>query len=79
MWSDWRDHDGMGDDWDVEPPWSPEMSFGDPDAWRGERHTGSDESWRGGGRDAPGESEPWPEWDAGPEYLMWKRRVDEEE
>lgn len=77
MWNDWRDRDGQDDAWDVEPSWSPEMSLGDPDAWRGDGYAGSDESWRGDAGTAG--REPWPEWDAGPEYQMWKRRVDEEQ
>lgn len=77
MWQDSQDRDRPDDDWDVEPTWSSEMSLGDPEGWRGTIHL-ADESWRASENAGP-EWTPWPEWSAGPEYLMWKRRVDEEQ
>ncbi|HEX6536136.1 MAG TPA: hypothetical protein VF041_16175 [Gemmatimonadaceae bacterium] len=52
------------------------MSLGDPEGWRGTIHLAA-ESWRAS--DEAEQWTAWPEWNAGPEYLMWKRRVDEEQ
>jgi hypothetical protein len=80
--NDWRDHDDSGSDPPDNAGWSPEMSLGDPDAWRGDAHASLDDSaWRGAGEHAAGDdfwrgdehAEEWPEWNAGPEYRMWKR------
>ena len=70
MCSDWNwaeepDPDGWRDD-DHEM-WSPELSFGDADAWRGDSPVDV-EPWRGSVH-----LEDWPVWNAGPEYYMWKR------
>lgn len=75
MWEKWRDDDGApNDEWNPEPAWTPELSLGDPDAWRSTSPEETDALWRGDVH-----IEQWPEWDAGPEYQMWKRRVDDEE
>jgi hypothetical protein len=66
--NDWRDHDDSGSDPPDKAGWSPEMSLGDPDAWRGDAHASLDDFWRGDEH-----AEEWPEWNAGPEYRMWKR------
>ena len=66
--NDWRDHDDSGSDPRDNAGWSPEMSLGDPDAWRGDAHASLDDFWRGDEH-----AEEWPEWNAGPEYRMWKR------
>jgi hypothetical protein len=75
MFSDWKDREEQGDEWAEEG--SPaELSFGDPEGWRGENTApgaSDDEAWRGDIH-----LDAWPEWDAGPEYLMWKRRADGE-
>jgi hypothetical protein len=55
-----------------EQPWSPELSLGDPDAWRGGASPDAD-AWRG-----TVHLGDWPEWNAGPEYLMWKRIAEDE-
>ena len=75
---DWK---GWGADPADDEPWA-----ADADAWRGDVH-GTDERWRAGVPDAARSAdadaadhtwrgdlhlEDWPEWDAGPEYLMWK-------
>jgi len=74
MWTDWQDRDRRDDDGGADDEsWSPALSFGDPDAWRGVAAEGVVEPWRG-----ELHAEDWPEWDAGPEYLMWKRLADEE-
>jgi hypothetical protein len=67
---DWEDGESE------EHPWSPELSFGTPDAWRGEAGSpdADDSAWRGDQHAAD-----WPETFAGPEYLMWKRLADSEE
>lgn len=68
-------NDGNGDGWEDgetnESSWSPELSFGDPDAWRGgpDAHTG--DAWRGDQHRTA-----WPRAFVGPEYLMWKRLAD---
>ncbi|HEX5437949.1 MAG TPA: hypothetical protein VFW98_12365 [Gemmatimonadaceae bacterium] len=66
------------DDWEPHTPdenspgaaWSPDFPLGDPDAWRddaqGEDASDAD-AWRGDIH-----LPPWPEWNAGPEYRMWK-------
>ena len=74
MFESWRDHDWHDEDAATEPQWSAELSFGDPDAWRGADADPADDAWRG---DQPVVQE-WPEWDAGPEYQMWKRRAEDE-
>jgi hypothetical protein len=51
-----------------------ELSFGDPDAWRGTVHPDADAAWR-----AELHFPEWPEWTAGPEYLMWKKLAEGEE
>ncbi|HEX5180494.1 MAG TPA: hypothetical protein VGL90_04790 [Casimicrobiaceae bacterium] len=66
----WRDHDWQ-DEEGQEPQWSEEMSFGDQDAWRGELHHPAPDDWHV-------DDTKWPEWDAGPEYQMWKRLADDE-
>ena len=67
MWNDWSNHDPPDDDaWSHESHWSPELIFGDPDAWRGD--TGDGDEWRGDVHAAD-----WPEWTTGPEYRRWKR------
>lgn len=63
------------DDW-LDGEWDPDPSTrGEDDAaWRdalGE--WAQDEAWRGDEHMAD-----WPEWSAGPEYLMWKRVADDE-
>lgn len=72
MWTDWQDRDRRDDDGADDESWSPALSFGDPDAWRGSEAVAA-EHWRGDLH-----AEDWPEWNAGPEYLMWKRLADEE-
>jgi len=67
----WRDHDDWQDAEPEEPRWSEELSFGDPDAWRGGEDDTAYDAWQ---RD----DTEWPEWDAGPEYQMWKRLADDE-
>ena len=71
--------------WDRDPADDDEPWAGDADAWRGGVH-GDDECWRAGVPEAAARSADdadhtwrgdlhladWPEWDAGPEYLMWK-------
>jgi hypothetical protein len=54
-----------------ESSWSPELSFGDPDAWRGEQGERRDDAWRGDEHRTA-----WPRALVGPEYLMWKRLAD---
>ncbi len=54
-----------------ESSWSPELSFGDPDAWRGESGEHADDVWRGDQHRTA-----WPRAFVGPEYLMWKRLAD---
>lgn len=71
----WADDEWRDDDIPDEPRWSEPLSFGDPDAWRGTEHAPDDGSWRAGSTAA---DEGWPEWDAGPEYRMWKRLADGE-
>lgn len=66
--SDYRNGGGWEDG---ESSWSPELSFGDPDAWRGERGDREDDAWRG-----EGDRTEWPRALVGPEYLMWKRLAD---
>lgn len=82
MSMDWKDRDGPGEGWDDDDwdddAWESNASWpgdtlGDDDAWRGCGAV-DDESWRGSAH--AGE---WPEWNAGPEYLMWKRRADDDE
>ncbi|HEX6809634.1 MAG TPA: hypothetical protein VF118_16730 [Gemmatimonadaceae bacterium] len=68
----WRDHDDWQDDESEEPQWSEALSFCDPDAWRGGVYDAAPDAWL---RDDDSE---WPEWDAGPEYQMWKRLADDE-
>lgn len=51
-----------------ESSWSPELPFGDADAWRGDDDAHDDEAWRGDQHRAE-----WPRALVGPEYLMWKR------
>ena len=73
MYDAWNDHE-----WEDEGGWStnaqePELSFGDPDAWRGSAYGEGADAWRG-----TDVVEEWPECDAGPEYLMWKRKADDE-
>ena len=68
MFSAWEDDDGP------ESGWSPELSFGDPDVWRGRSCADVDEAWRGGVHLVE-----WPVWNAGPEYFMWKRLAEGEE
>ncbi|HEX5409227.1 MAG TPA: hypothetical protein VFW89_05605 [Gemmatimonadaceae bacterium] len=78
----WNDHDDSASSPPNERRWSPEVSLGDPDAWRGEAHAPLDDSsWRGEAEQPAGDDswrgdehgEEWPEWNAGPEYRMWKR------
>jgi hypothetical protein len=76
MWKDWQDRDARNDDWDAGPAWSPEISLGDPESWRGTVHPAG-ERWRASEDDDQWNA--WPEWSAGPEYRMWKRRVDDEQ
>lgn len=75
MSNDWNGG-GWEDGESNEHPWSPELSFGTPDAWRGEPGSADadDAAWRGDQHTAD-----WPESFAGPEYLMWKRLADSEE
>jgi len=68
----WRDHDDWQDDEPEEPRWSEELSFGDPDAWRGGVYDTAQDTWQRNDTE-------WPEWDAGPEYQMWKRLADDDE
>lgn len=67
----WRDHDDWQDDELEEPRWSEELSFGDPDAWRGGVYATAQDDWQT-------DDVEWPEWEAGPEYQMWKRLADDE-
>ena len=66
----WRDHDWQ-DEEPEEPRWSEELSFGDPDAWRGGAYDSAQYAWQQ-------DDTEWPEWDTGPEYQMWKRLADDE-
>lgn len=82
MWMDWKDREGQGgewgdegwddDSWDSNGAW-PGDSLADGEAWRG---CGSvdDDAWRGDAH-----SGEWPEWNAGPEYQMWKRLADDDD
>jgi hypothetical protein len=74
MFSDWEDDDGPEAEWSAGSGWSAELSFGDPDAWRGRACADVNEAWRGGVHLVE-----WPVWDAGPEYFMWKRLAEGEE
>jgi len=65
-----RNDGGWEDGEPEESSWSPELSFGDGDAWRGEPDAQGD-AWRGDEHRAE-----WPSALAGPEYLMWKRLAD---
>jgi hypothetical protein len=71
---------GMGRDADG---WRGEL-HSESDAWRASLPVES-ESWRGGASDGEGSEvawrgevhlEDWPEWNAGPEYKMWKKLKD---
>ena len=68
MLSNWEDDDGPESERSVGSEWSPELSFGDPEAWRGNCRAETGESWRGDVHLVD-----WPVWDAGPEYFRWKR------
>lgn len=69
--SNYRNGGGWDDGEATESSWSPELSFGDPDAWRGESGAREDDAWRGDRHRAE-----WPRAFVGPEYLMWKRLAD---
>jgi len=71
---DWNEHEQQepGDE-PAEQSWSVEHPLGDPEAWRGGAADEDADAWRG--TEPPSE---WPEWDAGPEYQMWKRKADGE-
>lgn len=71
----WRGDDWPDDDMSSEPQWSEDLSFGDPDAWRGADPETAGASWADEQTSA---IDGWPEWDAGPEYRMWKRLADGE-
>ncbi|HEY7877569.1 MAG TPA: hypothetical protein VIC55_05060 [Gemmatimonadaceae bacterium] len=71
----WRDHDWQDEDTPNDQQWSAELSFGDPDAWRSTDAGLVNETW---GDDDTAAVDGWPEWDAGPEYRMWKRLADGE-
>jgi hypothetical protein len=64
---EWQDREDQDDESCGPEAWSPELTFGDPDAWRGDAPDTTD-AWRGDLH-----SGAWPEWSAGPEYFMWKR------
>jgi hypothetical protein len=66
-----RNGGGWEDGESNESSWSPELSFGDADAWRGESDAREDDVWRGDQHRAE-----WPRALVGPEYLMWKRLAD---
>jgi hypothetical protein len=73
MSNDWKQHDGPEwEDDSIEDRWSPDLQESDPDAWRGGAPADAD-AWRGEAHQAD-----WPAWNAGPEYLMWKRIAEEE-
>ncbi len=58
--------DWSEDDEDARAEW-----LGDAGAWRGASAAGEpdeEEGWRG-----EEHLRDWPEWDAGPEYHMWRR------
>ena len=76
MFSNWEEEedDGPESEWSAGSGWSPELSLGDPEAWRGDHCAELHESWRG-----EAHLVDWPVWDAGPEYFMWKRLAEGEE
>ena len=78
MFSNWEEgdveDDGPESEWSAGSGWSPELSLGSPEAWRGDSWADTDESWRGDAHLVD-----WPVWDAGPEYFMWKRLAEGEE
>lgn len=43
----WNDYDDLGDG-AGDHAWSPELSFGDPDAWRGDVHLDEWPEWSAG-------------------------------
>lgn len=70
MIDDWRGSRGSFEPWRGEQ--TEELSFGDPDAWRGDVHPQSGVTpW-----ESADSASEWPVWDAGPEYHMWKRLAD---
>jgi hypothetical protein len=73
MFTDWHDPEEHEHEWADESARPPEHLLGDPDAWRGDVHESLAEPWRG-----TVHLEDWPEWTAGPEYLMWKRLAEDE-
>jgi hypothetical protein len=66
-----RNGGGWEDGESNESSWSPELSFGDADAWRGGSGAREDDAWRGDQH-----RKEWPRTLVGPEYLMWKRLAD---
>ena len=68
MLSNWEEDDGPESEWSAGSEWAPELSLGDPEAWRGDCCADADGAWRGDVHLVD-----WPVWDAGPEYFMWKR------
>ncbi|HXY29485.1 MAG TPA: hypothetical protein VEI06_02155 [Gemmatimonadaceae bacterium] len=73
MREQWQDPEDAGEAWRGDQHQAPELAYGDVDAWRGEEHLESEDPWR-----SSSDANEWPEWDAGPEYHMWKKRADED-
>lgn len=70
---DWDDRDGDDEPWE-RGAWPSDGGADGDRGWRGEAQAAwADDAWRGDEHLAD-----WPEWSAGPEYLMWKRAADDE-